>query len=299
MKTQKLALLIVVIGLSASVYGQDYTFKVLANKGSNEVKIGGSWQPLKTGASLKKDDEIKLSDNSYIGLVHVSGRPVELKKSGNYKVSELEGQMGTGSSVLHKYTDFILSSNSAEAQKNRLSATGAVHRAVGGEAGIKLMLPEYQHSGIYNTQAVVNWDGSKVSGPYVVTLRNMFEEVLLKTETPETSYKIDLTDPLLAQENAILIEVSSKANPKEASKQYLIKKLSPADRKKVEDAFNEIKDQVSEESALSAYILAGFYEQNGLYIDAITAYEEAVKRAPDVPTFKESYEEFLLRNGLK
>jgi hypothetical protein len=207
--------------------------------------------------------------------------------------------MGTGSSVLHKYTDFILSSNSAEAQKNRLSATGAVHRAVGGEAGIKLMLPEYQHSGIYNTQAVVNWDGSKVSGPYVVTLRNMFEEVLLKTETPETSYKIDLTDPLLAQENAILIEVSSKANPKEASKQYLIKKLSPADRKKVEDAFNEIKDQVSEESALSAYILAGFYEQNGLYIDAITAYEEAVKRAPDVPTFKESYEEFLLRNGLK
>jgi cytochrome c-type biogenesis protein CcmH/NrfG len=36
-----------------------------------------------------------------------------------------------------------------------------------------------------------------------------------------------------------------------------------------------------------------------LFIDAISAYEEAIKLAPDVPYYKEAYEEFLLRHGLK
>ena len=45
--------------------------------------------------------------------------------------------------------------------------------------------------------------------------------------------------------------------------------------------------------------MASFYEQNKLYIDAITAYEKAIKLAPDVPTYKDTYEEFLLRNKLK
>ena len=45
--------------------------------------------------------------------------------------------------------------------------------------------------------------------------------------------------------------------------------------------------------------MAGFYEENKLYIDAITAYEEAIKMAPDVTTYKDAYDEFLLRNKLK
>jgi cytochrome c-type biogenesis protein CcmH/NrfG len=45
--------------------------------------------------------------------------------------------------------------------------------------------------------------------------------------------------------------------------------------------------------------MAGFYEENKLFVDAIGAYEEAIKLAPDVPTYKEAYEEYLLRNKLK
>src|SRR5437867_10309521 len=99
---------------------QEYTFRVLANKGANEVKSGDTWQPVKTGAQLKKGDELKISENASIGLVHVSGKPLEVKQAGNYKVDLLAEKVGTGSSVLNKYTDFILSSNSAEAKKNRL-----------------------------------------------------------------------------------------------------------------------------------------------------------------------------------
>jgi hypothetical protein len=207
MKIKNISLLLALNLLGSLLFAQDYAFKVLANKGLNEVKSGESWAPLKTGASLKATDEVKLADNAYIGLIHVSGKPMEIKQAGNYKVAELAGKVSSGSSVLSKYTDFILSSNSAEAKKNRLSATGAVHR--GETYAIQLMLPENQHSGIYNNVAVINWEGTKVAGPYIVTLRNMFDDELAKIETPETNFQVDLTDPKFVKENAILVEVKS------------------------------------------------------------------------------------------
>jgi hypothetical protein len=299
MKTRKLTLISGLILISSLVLGQDYSFKVLANKGSNEVKSGDSWSPLKTGATLKAGDELKLAENSYLGLVHKSGKPLEVKKTGAVKVDDLATQVGGGTSVLNKYTDFILSSNSAEAKKNRLSATGAVHRGEADSAPIQLMLPENQHSGIYNNVAVISWDGSKVAGPYVVTIKNMFEDQLAKAETPETSLQIDLSDPRFANVTAILVEVSSKADPKLVSRSRMIKKLAPGEQEKVKGLLDEIMGSVSEQTAFNKYLLAGFYENNNLFIDAIAAYEEAIKLAPDVPDFREAYEEFLLRHGLK
>ena len=299
MKTGKLTLIFGFLLITSLAFGQDYAFKVLANKGTNEVKSGDTWTPLKTGASLRKGDELKLSNNGYVGLVHATGKPMEVKQAGAVTVEQLEKQVGVGgTSVISKYTDFILSSNSAEAKKNRLSATGAVHRAVE-DTPIKLMLPENQHSGIYNNVAVISWDGSKVDGPYVVVIKNMFEDQLAKAETPETSLQIDLSDPRFANASAILVEVSSKSDPKLLSKQHMIKKLAPIEQDKVKTSLNEIIGQVSEQTALNKLILAGFYEENNLFIDAIAAYEDAIKLAPDVSDYKDAYEEFLLRHGLK
>lgn len=295
MKTINFTFLFLLV--ASSLFAQDYDFKVLANKGSNEVKAGVDWAPLKTGASLRKGDELKLSENAYLGLVHVSGKPLELKTAGSYQITELAAKMGGGTGVLNKYTDFILSSNSAEAKKNRLSATGAVDR--GENYAIKLILPDNQSSGIYNAIAIINWEGAKVTGPYTVTLRNMFDDELMKFETPESSYTLDLADPKFVKENAILIEVKSKNDPKQVSKQHLIKKISPAEQAGVKKSLSEISADVSEATALNKLLLAGFYEKSNLLIDAIVAYEEALKLAPDVPAFKEAYDDFLIRHGMK
>jgi len=295
MKARKLTVILALIFVNSLTFGQEYAFKVMANKGSNEVKSGDSWSPLKTGASLKSSDELKLTDNAYIGLIHASGKPMELRQSGSYKVADLAAKVGGGSSVINKYTDFILSSN-AESKKNKLSATGAVHRATE-TAAIKVMLPENQkYADLYNTTAVINWDGSKAKGPYVVTLKNMFEDQLAKFETPETTMTLDLSDPKFTAESAILVEVSSKSDAKQVSKQHMIRKMSAADRDKVKNSLTGIMGEVSDPTALNKFILAGFYEENNLLIDAITAYEEAVKLEP---SYQEYYDEFLLRHGLK
>jgi hypothetical protein len=127
----------------------------------------------------------------------------------------------------------------------------------------------------------------------------MFDDELTKFDTPETSFQIDLTEAKFAKENAILIEVKSKGDPKLVSKQHLIKRLSPAEQAGIKKSLGEISADVDEQSALSQLLLAGFYEQNNLLIDAISAYEQAVRLAPDVPFYKESYDEFLMRHNIK
>lgn len=295
MRTANFTLLLVF--LTSATFAQDYAFKVLANKGSNEVKAGANWAPLKTGATLKKGDELRLSENAYLGLVHVEGKPLELKIAGTYKVTDLAAKVGAGTSVLNKYADFVLSSNSPESKKNRLSATGAVDR--GENYAIKLILPDNQSSGIYNNTAIINWEGTKATGPYKITLRNMFDDELGVIETAESTYKLDLADPKLAKENAILIEVKSKNDSKMISKQHLIKRITPAEQARVKKSLTEFSADAPETTALNKLLLAGFYEERNLLIDAMVAYEEAISLAPDVPTYKESYDDFLLRHGMK
>jgi hypothetical protein len=292
MRTTKIALLFVLISSLATA--QDYAFKVLASKGSNTVKSGADWAPLKTGATLKDGDELKLVENAYLGLVYNSGKPLELKQAGNYKVHDLAAKMKGSATVLNKYTDFILSSN-AEGKKNKLSATGAVDR--GENLPVKLLLPENQAAGIYNNVAIVSWE-SKATGPYTVTVRNMFDDELNKFETAETKFQIDLADAKYAKENAVLIEVKAKSDHR-PSKPRLIKKLTAAEHAGIQKSLTEINSDVAEQTALNKLILARFYEEHNLIIDAITSYEQAIAMAPDVPTFQEEYQYFLTRHGLK
>lgn len=257
------------------------------------MKSGDTWVAVKTGVSLKKEDEIKLAENSYIGLVSVGGKPLELKASGSYKVVDLLSKVQAGSSsVVNKYTDFILSSNSAEAKKNRLSATGAVHRGL----DLKVYLPDNTRADVFNDIVVVNWE--KKTGPYVVTFKNMFNEQLQVIETKETTVEVNIGTKEFAGEQAVLVEIVSKSD-KLKSEAHLLKKMNATHSEKVKKDLAELGTAATDESALNKFILAGFYEDHKLLIDAITAYEQAIKLAPDVPSYKEAYEEFLFRNNPK
>lgn len=299
MKNNKLFLLSTLVALTSVASAQDYAFKVLAVKGANEVKSGNTWQPLKTGATLLSPDEVKLGANGYIGLVHKTGKPVEVKETGVHQVSTLEGRVQAGNSVMQKYATFILSSNEGDGSKNRLTATGAVHRGSPNGAPISVQLPDKDHAGIYNKRAVINWTTRDVAGPYVVTVKNMFEDVLAELETSKTGLELDLSEQKYANETAILIEVSSKSDSRKVSGQYLIKKLSPAELEKVSAAVRDLQKEITEETAMTSLYYATLYEQHGLLIDAICAYEQALRLEPEVPGFRESYNEFLERNGLK
>lgn len=282
--------------VGTTVFGQGYTFKVLANKGSNEVKSGEDWKPLKTGASLKEGDELKISENAYLGLVHSSGKTLELKSAGSHKVDELASKINTGgSSVASKYADFVLSKMSAEGKSNRLSATGAVHRAAV-NAGINIYMPNSVE--VFNNDALIEWGALEGDKIYEVTVVNMFGDELLKTETSNPNYKLNLRDEKLINEAALLVTVGVKGEDDMKSEEVAIKRL-PADKAElVQSNLTELMGEVDKTTALNNYILAGFYEENRLLLDALYYYEEAKRLAPGVESYDEAYEEFLFRNGL-
>lgn len=296
MKTRTLSLVTVFIFTSILAFGQDYAFKVLACKGVNEVKSGDSWQPLKTGASLKATDELRIGENAYLGLMSAEGAPVELRQAKVMKVADIP--VKKGNSALSKYTDFILSSD-AEGKKNKLGATGAVVRDIKESKAISVILPDREFPYVYNQSVVINWDGQQVKGPYVVVVKDMFEEPISTFETPEVSFTLNMGDAKLASQSAIFVEVHAKSDVKLNSSRFYVKPMPAAEREKIKKQLDEILGDVSEETAMNKIYLARFFEENNLLIDAIGEYEKAVKLAPDVPDFKEYYDTFLYRRGMK
>jgi hypothetical protein len=294
MKSRRMAFFAVLFLAFGYCRAQDYAFKVLVNKGKNELKSGNSWQQLKVGLSLKSADELKISENAYLGLVHVSGKALELKQSGNYKVVDLAAKVNGGSSVLNKYTDFILSS--ATSPKNRLAATGAVDR---GTDNIQVYLPKPELAVVYNNDVIIRWDSEAAPGPYAVTFKSLFDDDLGRVEVSENTLAVQLNNQNFANEDNIIVEVSSLSNKNKISDKYTLKKLSKADKERIKNSLSEIENPTAEPNALNKLLIAGFYEQNNLLIDAGTAYLEAIQLAPDVPQYQEAYDNFLLRNALK
>lgn len=285
----------------SAIYAQDYEFRVMMNKGDNQVKpSGGDWEALKSGAKLNKGDEIKLAENAYVGLVHKSGKTLELKEAGTKKIDDLSKQVGNGnSSITSKYADFVMAKMSSQSkEENRrkyASVTGAVERAAD-DASIKVLMPPT--SEVYGSNPIVTWnpvEGKK----YKVVLKNWFDKTIETKETSDNWLKIDMNDPALAKEQLIIVSVKLADNEEFTSGDYGIKRLDEEKAKKFEDDLTELKSALTEESSLNRLILAEFFEENGLIVDALTNYVTAIQLSPDVDYFKDAFDEFKLRNGLK
>jgi predicted nucleic acid-binding Zn-ribbon protein len=303
--TKKLSLIIVgIVLLLQGAIAQDYSFRVLASKGQNMVKGGGSdWQPLKTGAKLNSGEEVKLAANGYLGLVHSSGKTIELKEPSVYNVTKLSNELGSSSqNIAAKYADFVMSKMSPqqveENRKKYASVTGAAERGAE-NASINLFMP--QSVSVLNKKAIIRWEPVRDNAVYVVNLKNLFEEKILVAETTDPFYTIDFTNEKIKDaivEHLIIVNVSLKDDESIASKNAAIELMSDEDAKTYEVQLEGLESNIGGESSINNLILAEFYEENGLLLDAVTSYEDAVKLSPDVEYFQEAYNEFLIRNSL-
>ena len=285
-------LTIMVTGVAAQ---QATQFTVSTQKGQNEVQSPTGKKPLKTGLVLKEEDVLVLGEGSYVALIpKPGGIPKELKKAGTYPVKDLLQGVKAGASVLNKYTEFMLSSNSDE-RKNRLSATGAVHR---GLENIKVFLPENPNNEVLNSTLVVQWESkTPVQGAYVVKVTDIFESELYSQEVNGNKTTINLNDSKYTK-YPIKVNVYSKQDARTASAGYIVNMIS--NKSKSDKLKGEVTELgLTEETAINKFVLAGFYEEKGLFIDAIAAYEDAMKLEPEVDSYKEAYHEFLVRSGFK
>jgi len=284
---------------------QDYAFRVLASKGQNMVKgSGADWHTLKTGAKLNKGEEVKLAANGYLGLIHSSGKTMELKEASTYDITKLSSELGSGSqNIASKYADFVMSKMTPEQkEENRrkyASVTGAAERGAN-DATIDIYMP--QSVAVLNNKVIIRWEAIKENAVYVVNLKNLFEEKIMVAETSDPFYTIDFDNEKVKSaivENLIIINVTLKGDKSMASKNAAIELMTADDAKTYKVELRRLEENIGSETSINNLILAEFYEEKGLVLDAITSYENAVKLSPDVEYFQEAYEEFLIRNGLK
>lgn len=126
----------------------------------------------------------------------------------------------------------------------------------------------------------------------------MFDEVIMETTTNEPSIKLDFNDPKLKDQRLVIFSVKLKDDNSVASGEYGIKKLTNEEAATIKSSYDSLKSEIGDESALSKIIMASFFEENNLIIDAATNYQDAIKMSPDVDDFKNAYKQFLTRNGL-
>jgi len=297
----KLLLIIAVFLIGGTLSAQDYEFRVMLNKGDITMKsTGGSWEAVKTGGKLISGDQLKVGTGGFIGLLHKSGKTMEVKDVGEYNVDDLSANMGGGnSSVVSKYADFVMSKMSPEQREDNrrkyASVTGAVERATD-NGGIKVMIRASEE--IYSDKAIIIWEENDDIENYNVTIKNMFDEVAVTEVTSKNWFEIDFTDDKLVGETLIIFSVSSDGDTKLSSGDYGLKRLSPEDAKKFEPELKSLQENLGEESSLNMVILAEFFEQNNLIVDAQTNYVSAIQLSPTVDYYKEVYEEFKMRNNL-
>jgi hypothetical protein len=299
------ALIIMVLFSAVAVNAQGYTFRVLANKGDNKVKKAGAAEAvtLKTGETLNAQDMLISSEGSYIGLMHKTGKTTEIRGAGSKKVSDIEKQINLAStSVANRYASFVMDKMNETETTNyraRLNATGAVSRATG-SAAINVLAPDQVD--VLGDNAIVKWDalsGADASTKYTVKVKNIFDEVIYQTETTGTFVDLDFTaDDMKNDAGLYLVKVYKSGDDEIASNEIGIKKVKASDKVDIQENLAILKQEVSEDSPLNKLIYASFYEENGLILDALTKYEEAIQMSPEIEDFQELRDGFLIKNGL-
>ncbi|MEM9895210.1 MAG: hypothetical protein AAF789_02465 [Bacteroidota bacterium] len=282
---------VLAIGVS---FGQGYAFRVLANKGQNKVKKAGASAavPLKTGATLSAGDELIASKGAYIGLMHKSGKTLEVRTPGTKKVSDLAKLVNTKTtSITSRYAKFLADKMNEKETTNyrqRLNATGAATRGDDGDIIVSLIKDEA--SPFIGENIIIVWDepeGTEEEASYIMTIKDQFDEIIYQVETAETKVNLDFTaDQMQAENDVYIIEVSLKGPLDVSSDVYAIQRLTGDDASEYIEGLEALASEVEEESPLGKVIYASYFEEQGLVLDALTALEEAIQMSPEVEDFK-------------
>jgi len=261
-----------------SVFGQDtaYTFKVLASKGVVQGNDGNGWVLLKSGSKILLDSKIKLSSGSYVGLMHSSGKTLELKTDGTYVSSNLEEKLqGSKSSFSSKYASFVLNNMEKQDSKSNSNVTGSVSRGLG---DVKLILPG-KFKVLHSKPFEISWTGEK-SKLYKVEVLNLFDETFWMAEAFGTETVVDINFMLLSYFSDYIIRVTEKGNPKNSS-QSTFSLISMEKEGPISIEMDQIESTMDVTSPLEFLKFAYFFDQNGLPIYAMSCLKRAEKISPD------------------
>jgi len=296
---KKLLLILTISSFAAiDLMAQQPVFSVLLNKGQNTYGIKNNYQSVLVGTSLNENDFIQVEERGYVALVHeITGASLELTKSGTFSAKELEDEISQQpNTVLAKYGKYLMKKLNPDEQGNQnLNVTGAVER---GEAGlIEVALPKVND--LFGDQVNVSWKQIDDVQDYFVTIKDKLDDVIITQAVSGNRYILDLNNAKLQDEKIIIINITARDKAEIRSPDFGIKRLDLNERKSVGNEFKSLKMVANADNVVDKLLIASFFEENHLILDALTYYNEALAITPDPDGFNILYNNFLARNGLK
>jgi hypothetical protein len=266
----------------------DFTFKILINKGQNVVKTSdGKVIDAKTGILLNSPDQVITAEEGYLGLMHKSGKILDVKGKGEYVINELEQKINLSkTNPGDKYAQFI-SSRLSDGEKQRMRSE---FRALGDR--IRVWLPESVE--LFESSATIIWESGEFED-YELILKNILDEPLYAQKTTSNKVSVDFSE--IEDESGIYLVSISADDASVGSTMHSIRYRKDNIEQSLVDELSSLKASFSGDSPMEQLILASFYEENGYLLDALTVYDEAVTKYPEeIAGF---YDLFLEQNGLK
>lgn len=331
--TRSWLVLFVVTGIALTTQAQD-KFRVLAVRGVATVNSGTK---IKVGTKLKLTDKLSIGKGAYLSLAHNNGRTFELKKEGQYKVSDLDATASKKTrSASSKYTSYIVGEltevqepvSVTENRRAHMRTTGSVDRAVGddvnlAESALKVVgapdelfgLALVQKSEIGNGSGstvimprnarllpgnvLFSWYKSNGASSYMVVIRDRENAMVLSKQVSDT-FLLESTSALKLQSGSLYYWTVSPADaPDKASDEYALYVVGEDQVKAVAEIVADVRGEFEDgDLAVMHLVLAAVYEDYGLTNSAHEEYQAAIGTSPDVWNYKTLYSEFLKRHGL-
>ena len=297
--------------LTLSARSQDFEFKILALKGNIEVKVPkAEWKKIKTGDNINIDDIIKVPKNSYIGLMHKSGRTIEIREEGDFKTKELAEKLSSHKTTFSKrfakyVADEIAGGESVMKGSNyreSMQKPGSVERGIVDEFDpnkIRITLNAPRKFTALQPVVILQWN--KVTGvtKYSFRLSDRFDRPVFSKEVGDTMIALDLAPLDIEKDVYYFWKVTSIAGVGAESETacFLFPSFEKmaAKRDSIEMLRSELEDETS---PLNQLIMATYLEENQLILESMDAYKKAIKLAPGVEEFKQVYDKFLKRYGI-
>ncbi len=295
MKNKITILTMALLSLALVSNAQTHVFKVISSKGMTEIKRGNKWTAVTRGTKVFEGSRLRIKEDGYIGLIHKSGKPIQLKKQGEYDVNTLASKINVrSSSFASKYGSYIASKmTGSSTSRTSADMIGAVKREIPEDLAVLVS----KNSHIRQTPTVIKWK-TKQEGPYEVRLMNLFDEVIFKTTTNDKQIELNLAGKDI-EGNICLLKVVPVNNPNVRIEKRKFDIISGNAAIEVNNELSEIESELDLNNALDNFFYATYFEDKGLNLEALHYYEQAMKMEPDVEDYKNAYDEFIVRQNIK
>jgi len=309
MKLKLFATCILSLLITAAVSAQSYTFRVIGTKGNNTV----DGRPLKVGMILTDNQTVMIANNgSYLGLMHKTGKTLELQNKGTHQVKSLVSKIKGSGSLNSRYAKFVSDelsqdggTSAARARAQHMKKTGSTERGIG---LVKVMLP--RNSELYGSTVALSWylkDTPEIKPEdvkeYKIYVTDMEDEVLHTQATTETYAFIDLSESKFTEAEQLIFKITpvkmdgALAESLTTLDGYMLQLLDGESKAEYAEELKEVTEG-NDNSAISKLVEARFYEENEFYSDAIRTYKQVLELSNNAESYQNLYRNFLIRNGL-